>query len=97
METWPTFKQRVVESFEEIKAQTGSGKRSAIFTSGGAIATLTAYVLGLEDHQVYSLFEPLINASVTRIAFTADLTSVSCYNDYGYLAAMRDSSYITYR
>jgi broad specificity phosphatase PhoE len=97
METWPTFKSRVLESFNELKEQTPSGKRSAIFTSGGAIATITAHVLGLPDNQVYSVFEPLINASVTRIAFTTDLTTVSCYNDYGYLAALKDSSYITYR
>ena len=97
METWAAFKARVIDCFDEVKAMTGKGQRSAIFTSGGAIATCTAHVLGLPDSQVYELFEPLINGSVTRIAFTGDLMTVSCYNDYGYLAALRGTDYITYR
>ena len=97
MESWPEFKARTLDAFYDVKKETKPGQRSAIFTSGGGIATITAHVMKMPDAEVFEVFEPLINGSITRIMFNQELTSVSGYNEYGFLAALRDVSYITYR
>jgi broad specificity phosphatase PhoE len=66
----------------------GSGKTVLVATSGGVIATIVARVMNMPDSAVYSLFEPVQNASITRLLYNAsgDI-SLSCFNDCGYLRA----------
>lgn len=88
LESWASFAARVRQSLHNIVQQQGSGKTVLVSTSGGVIATLVAQVIKLPDSGVYSLFEPVLNASITRLLYnTAGDISLSSFNDCGYLRA----------
>jgi broad specificity phosphatase PhoE len=82
--------------------QQGSGKTVVVSTSGGVIATIVAQVLKMPDSGVYSLFEPVLNASLTRLLYnSAGDVSLSGFNDCGYLRSAEietdRNDLITYR
>lgn len=85
LESWPDFKARTTTALSEICKVQGRGKTIAAFTSGGVIATLVAHVMGMPDSKVYSVFEPLINASITRLLYNDDEISMLSYNEHSHL------------
>ena len=99
VQTWKQFSDNVVSALKFVQEQQGAGKTIAIFTSGGTIATLVAYVLGLNGSQTYQFFEPVINCSITQILYNKQHSSLSCFNDFSYLNAQNTTSenLITYR
>jgi broad specificity phosphatase PhoE len=100
LETWKMVQDRVNGALQEVRKRSGSGSVSAVFTSGGIIATLSAQMLKLPSHQVYSLFEKVINASITRLVYNADSISLASFNDYSYLSAQAnndETNIVTYR
>jgi broad specificity phosphatase PhoE len=88
LESWGDFSARVHQSLGSVMRKQGSGKTVLVATSGGVIATIVARVMNMPDSAVYSLFEPVQNASITRLLYNAsgDI-SLSCFNDCGYLRA----------
>lgn len=101
LQSWPQFKAEVLSALATVLQTQGSGTTSAVFTSGGVIATLVAHVMQMPDSSVYSVFEPVINCSITRLLFSGDRISLSSYNEYSYLEqlglAAGDSDIISYR
>jgi len=85
LQSWPQFKAEVLSALQSVLQAQGSGTTSAVFTSGGVIATLVAHVMQMPDSSVYSVFEPVINCSMTRLLFNSDRISLSSYNEYSYL------------
>ncbi|MCI5045252.1 MAG: histidine phosphatase family protein, partial [Aquisalinus sp.] len=78
----------------------GSGKKIAIFTSGGTIATIVSQVLGLSGEHAYKFYEPVINCSVTQLFYSRSRISLSYFNDHSFLDVMGRSTgenLITYR
>lgn len=82
LQSWAEYSGNVHRALAEIVAREGSGKTVGVFTSGGAIAMIVAHVLGITGEQVHKNFEPLINCSVTRLLFSGDKISLSCFNDH---------------
>lgn len=101
LQTWPQFRDNVSSMLNHIMQEQGRGKDSLVFTSGGVIAAATAIVLGLEDSHVYTFYEPVLNASVTRVLYnSANKMSLSYFNDHSYLRCHgfgREDGMVTYR
>ena len=81
-------------------ASAASGTDTAIFTSGGTIATIVGHVLRLTSDRVYEFYEPVFNCSITRIIFNSRKSSLSTFNDVGHLqlmSAQLEERLVTYR
>ncbi|MDB2432741.1 histidine phosphatase family protein [Luminiphilus sp.] len=98
--SWQDYSAGVVSAFEAARASAESGSTSAIFTSGGTIATLVGHVLGLSADRVYEFYEPVFNCSITRLIFNSRKCSLSTFNDVSHLqlmGAQRGERLVTYR
>ena len=96
IQSWQEYSAGVVSAFESAE----SGSTSAIFTSGGTIATLVGHVLGLSADRVYEFYEPVFNCSITRLIFNTHKCSLSTFNDVSHLqlmSAQRGERLVTYR
>ena len=100
IQSWQDYSAGVVSAFEAARASAESGSTSAIFTSGGTIATLVGHVLGLSADRVYEFYEPVFNCSITRLIFNSRKCSLSTFNDVSHLqlmGAQRGERLVTYR
>ena len=100
IQSWQDYSAGVVSAFEAARASAESGSASAIFTSGGTIATLVGHVLGLSADRVYEFYEPVFNCSITRLIFNSRKCSLSTFNDVSHLqlmGAQRGERLVTYR
>ena len=100
IQSWQDYSAGVVSAFESARASAESGSTTAIFTSGGTIATLVGHVLGLSADRVYEFYEPVFNCSITRLIFNSRKCSLSTFNDVSHLqlmSAQRGERLVTYR
>ena len=100
IQSWQEYSAGVVSAFEAARASAESGSTSAIFTSGGTIATLVGHVLGLSADRVYEFYEPVFNCSITRLIFNSRKCSLSTFNDVSHsqlMGAQRGERLVTYR
>ena len=90
---------RVFAALEESMEQAESGSDTAIFTSGGTIATAVSWVLGVPHDQIYGFYEPVFNCSITRLIF-ARQGFLSNFNDTAHLQLLSQQlgeALVTYR
>ena len=100
IQSWRDYHGGVVSAFEGAMASAASGSDTAIFTSGGTIATIVGHVLKLTSDRVYEFYEPVFNCSITRIIFNSRKCSMSTFNDVGHLhlmSAQLQERLVTYR
>lgn len=100
IQSWGDYHGGVVSAFEGAMASAVSGSDTAIFTSGGTIATIVGHVLKLTSDRVYEFYEPVFNCSITRIIFNSRKCSLSTFNDVGHLhlmSAQLKERLVTYR
>ena len=100
IQSWQDYHGGVVSAFESAMASAASGTDTAIFTSGGTIATIVGHVLKLTSDRVYEFYEPVFNCSITRIIFNSRKCSLSTFNDVGHLhlmSAQLNERLVTYR
>lgn len=100
IQSWADYSGGVVSAFESAMASAESGTDTAIFTSGGTIATMVGQVLKLTSDRVYEFYEPVFNCSITRIIFNSTKCSLSTFNDVGHLhlmSAQLGEQLVTYR
>ncbi len=98
LQSWQDFKTKATNALDDVRIAQGKGKTIVVCTSGGVIATLVAYVMGLPDSKVYSVFEPVINASVTRFLYNSNSISLSSYNEHSHLPLVAGATEaVTYR
>ena len=99
-QSWAEYSGNVRRALADVVDREGSGRTVAVFTSGGTIATLVAHVLGVSGALVYKFYEPLVNCSVTRLLYSGNKVSLSCFNDQQFirlLGARSGESLLTYR
>ena len=98
-EPWPVFRARCLTALQRVLDGTGrqSQQRIVVFTSGGTIATLCQYLLGLSDERMAKLNWTLVNAAVTRLLFRPGHVTLSTMNSYSHLELLGDKKSITYR
>jgi len=85
LQSWNDYSSGVIDALEQVKRDQGRGTSTAIFTSGGTIATVVAHVLGAGGAGTYQFYEPIINCSVTQLFYNNNKTSLSYYNDHSFL------------
>ncbi len=100
VQSWEAYSSGVHAMLRDIVSQQGAGKTTAVFTSGGTIATFVAAVLGVPGSGTYQFYEPVFNCSVTQLFYSADRVSLSYFNDCSFLrqlSAERGEKLVTYR
>ena len=98
--SWPDYVAGVQGALEDAMAQAESGTDTAIFTSGGTIATAVSWVLGVPHDKIYGFYEPVFNCSITRVIFSRGRSSLSTYNEISHLqllSAELNERLVTYR
>lgn len=100
VETWSQFCGRVESAMVDIRRGSGRGKSVVVVTSGGVIANIVRVVLDLPPDATYSLFEMMMNCSVTRLLYDSTRISLSSFNECSYLwtgeNGRRDPQLFTY-
>jgi len=97
---WATYRDGVRAAMKDIMLEVGGGKSTAVFTSGGTIATVVGLVLHVSADGFYQFYEPVMNCSITRFFYSGARISLSNFNDVAHLqllGAQLDESLVTYR
>lgn len=100
IQSWKDYSDGVHSMLRDIIKTQGAGRTTAVFTSGGTIAALTAAVLKLPGSATYQFYEPVFNCSVTQLFYGADRVSLSYFNDCSFLRELsvaRGEKLVTYR
>ncbi len=80
-----------------MMAAEGTGKKIAVYTSGGPISVCVQKALTLSDENTLQLTWQIINASVTRLKYSNNRLMLSGFNDVTHLELEKDLGLITYR
>jgi broad specificity phosphatase PhoE len=97
LESWRDFCARIAESLKRIMNANGSGRRIAVFTSGGAIAASMKVVLGLGDERAMRLGWEIVNTSVTRYKYSGGSIGLVSFNSSAHLECAGNPEHITYK
>ena len=85
VEPWPDFHDRVREELAEIVGAGGSGRRVAVFTSGGPIGVAVQAALSAPDRSFLELNWRIRNASVTEFVFADGRMALDTFNTLAHL------------
>ena len=98
--SWPDYRDGVEAAIRDIMTQVGAGKNTAVFTSGGTVATAVGLVVGVAASGFYQFYEPMMNCSVTQLIYSSRRISLSSFNDVSHLrllASQLSENLVTYR
>lgn len=84
VESWSTFRARVVEAFTRVREQTRG--EVALFTSVGPTAVILHELLGLSPRAAFETAWRQYNASVSRVVYSGARMTLDGFNDVGHLA-----------
>ncbi|HEX8999183.1 MAG TPA: histidine phosphatase family protein [Blastocatellia bacterium] len=94
VESWSAFRQRVRSGLKQIIAAPGSGRRVAVFTSGGVIGTTVQTVLEAPESQALAINWRVKNCSLTEFTFGGGRISMDSFNTIPHL---EDRELVTFR
>ncbi|RJP93739.1 MAG: histidine phosphatase family protein [Desulfobacteraceae bacterium] len=97
LETWRTYRERVISGLQMVMDQQGAGKNVAVFTSGGAISVCVQKALHLSDELALNLTWQIMNASITRLKYSGSRVVLFGFNDAAHLEVKKNNRMITYR
>jgi broad specificity phosphatase PhoE len=80
VEPWGTFRDRVRATIQRIITAPGSGRRVAVFTSGGVIGLAVQSALGAPDRQALEVNWRVRNCSLTEFVFGRGRLSFDSFN-----------------
>jgi len=83
--TWRDWSEAVRGALADIMTAAGSGRRVAVFTSGGPIAVSVQTVLSAPDIKAAELNWRINNCSVTRYTWSGERISLDRFNDIAHL------------
>ena len=81
VESWQSFQSRVRAAIKRIISAEGSGRRVAVFTSGGVIGLTVQNVLNAPERSALELNWRVRNCSLTEFVFTRDRLSLDSFNN----------------
>jgi broad specificity phosphatase PhoE len=85
MESYPAFRDRVQRGLRLVMQKPGSGRRVAVFTSGGVIGTAVRLALAAPDRKAMEVNWRVRNCSLTEFVFTKDRFSLDSFNTLPHL------------
>jgi broad specificity phosphatase PhoE len=94
VESWRSFQSRVRAAITRIASGEGSGRRVAVFTSGGVIGLTVRNVLNAPERSALEINWRVRNCSMTEFTFSRDRISLDSFNTIPHLD---DPAMITYR
>jgi broad specificity phosphatase PhoE len=97
VEPFPLFCLRVQHGLSRIMERHGSGRRIAVFTSGGPISVALKTALMLDDEKTVQIGWQVMNASLTCLKYSGGKMALSIFNNVSHLWLEKDASLITYR
>ncbi len=97
LETSESFADRVYQGIQDIILKEGSGKKVAVFTSGGCISAVIQKTLGLSNEDTLKLSWQIVNTSVTRFKYSGNRLMLFGFNEFAHLELTNDKKLITYR
>jgi broad specificity phosphatase PhoE len=80
VEGFPAFRDRVEQGLRRVTAKPGSGRRAALFTSGGFIGTSVRLALDAPDRVALEVNWRVRNCSLTEFVFTRDRFTLDSFN-----------------
>ena len=80
VEGFPAFRDRVERALRRVMEKPGSGRRVALFTSGGFIGTSVRLALGAPDRTALEVNWRVRNCSLTEFVFTKDRFTLDSFN-----------------
>ncbi len=93
VEGFPAFRDRVERALRGVMDRPGSGRRVALFTSGGFIGTSVRLALAAPDRMALEVNWRVRNCSLTEFVFTKDRLTLDCFNA---LPHLEDAALWTY-
>jgi broad specificity phosphatase PhoE len=96
-ESWASFTSRVQCGIRQLMDREGSGKRVALFTSGGPISAVVQKALGLSNQSTISIAQQIVNSSVSRFKYNGEAVMLFGFNDITHLELDDPDRLITYR
>ena len=93
VESFPAFRQRVQRCLRRVMEGKRSGRRVAVFTSGGVIGTAVRLALDAPNRMALELNWRVRNSSLTEFVFTKDRFNLDSFNAIPHL---EDSELWTY-
>ena len=95
-ESWAVFKQRAILALDDIVQRSEPKGTTLVYTSGGTISVICAHLLGLNDHQAFTINWTLTNAGITKVLSGRDGLHLISINEHAHLEAP-DPRMLTYR
>ncbi|MCW3039258.1 MAG: histidine phosphatase family protein [Solirubrobacterales bacterium] len=95
-ESWTAFRNRVHGALRSLAGGLGRGQTALVCSSGGAIGTAAAELLGLGETGMITLNRVAINTGVTRVVAGARGMTLVSFNEHGHLDG-QDPALRTYR
>jgi broad specificity phosphatase PhoE len=95
-EPWPVFERRVRSAVDAVAASLSKGETAMIVSSGGAIAALTAGLLGLAPDALVAFNHVSINTGITKVTVGRGGTTLVSSNEHAHLEEA-DPGLISYR
>lgn len=93
-ESWLTFRERVRDGFDALRAQGGD---AVVFTSGGVISVMIQAILGFSDAKSFAINAITLNSSVSRVLYRPGESSLHSFNNTAHLDIHNDAALLTYR
>ncbi|MFN8004510.1 MAG: histidine phosphatase family protein [Acidobacteriota bacterium] len=93
VESWARFSARVRNALKDILAAEGSGRRVAVFTSGGVIGLAVQTALNAPDRTALELNWRVQNCSLTEFTFSRSRLSLDSFNTIPHLDDPRLRTY----
>jgi broad specificity phosphatase PhoE len=97
VETWSSFQSRVKRGVLKIMHDNQSGKKVALFTSGGPMSAVVQIALGLSNEKTIQLAWQILNTAVSTFRFNTDRLSLTTFNSIAHLRHLNNPDMVTYR
>lgn len=94
---WSDFKHQVVNGIQSIIDKEGSGKKIAVYSSGGPVCAAVQMAMQLSDIKAIEISWQVMNASITRFRYGSGQVSLTGFNEITHLELTKDKTLLTYR
>ncbi|MGA2928826.1 MAG: histidine phosphatase family protein, partial [Solirubrobacteraceae bacterium] len=84
-EPWPAFQARLTGALGDVSAALAPGQTALVISSGGAIAALSAALIGLPADAMIAFNHVSINTGITKLAVGRGGTTVVSCNEHAHL------------
>jgi broad specificity phosphatase PhoE len=95
-EPWPRFQGRVTAALGDVARVLRKGETALVVSSGGAIAAITAALLGLPPEALVAFNHVSVNTGITKLVVGRSGTTLVSSNEHAHLDEA-DGSLISYR